>query len=185
MAETSQQMADRNVKARSAFHSVHPPLKSAPLQLKTYLSDSHVSTPHPLWSSYTDEESNLPARSVEPADEQSERDEPSDADDEVGGPVDEGPAEGEQPDDGEEDAEPGHDVCVDEAALVPGRHALGEVQVVRGDAQDNGGEDELRQAEDHGDKVGEDHGCGSVLRFCDVVVKVSIRGSSSWESVQG
>jgi hypothetical protein len=30
-------MADRKVKARSAFHSLHPPLKPAPLQLKTYL----------------------------------------------------------------------------------------------------------------------------------------------------
>jgi hypothetical protein len=39
---------------------------------------------------------------------------------------------------------------------------------VRGDAQDDGGEDKLRDAEDHGDQVGEDHGCGLVVLFWEM-----------------
>lgn len=109
---------------------------------------------------------NKPARTVQPVDQQAERHEPGDAEDEVGGPVDEGAAEGEQPDDGEEDAERGHDVRVDEAAQVPGRHAPAEVQVVRRDAQDDGGEDQLRQAEDQGEDVGENHGRGFLVMVC-------------------
>jgi hypothetical protein len=34
-ADTSQQRAEMKVKARSAFHSLQPPLKPAPFQLKT------------------------------------------------------------------------------------------------------------------------------------------------------
>lgn len=105
----------------------------------------------------------IPARAVEPVDKQAERHKPGDAEDDVGGPVDEGAAEGEQPDDGEQDAERGDDVGVDEAAQVPGRRAVAEVQVVRRDAQHDSAKDQLSQAEDHGEEVGENHGRGVVM----------------------
>lgn len=99
----------------------------------------------------------VPARSVQPVNKQAENGKPHNRDDEIGRPVDEGAAEGEEPDDREEDAEGGDDIRVDEAALVPGRSTLRDVQIVGCDSQDDGRKGQLRQAEDHGDEVRQNH----------------------------
>lgn len=81
---------------------------------------------------------------AELVDEQAEGDEPADGEGEVGGPVDEAGGEGEQPEQGEEEGEAGDDLGVDEAAELPGG-LVGVVEVVAGDACDDGPEDELER----------------------------------------
>ena len=80
---------------------------------------------------------------AEPVDDQAEGDEPADRDDEVSWPVNEAAAEGEQPDDGQEDGQAGDDLGVDEATQLPGRGTLGIVQVLAGEASDDGCEGQL------------------------------------------
>lgn len=80
---------------------------------------------------------------AEPVDDEAESDEPADGDDEVGRPVDEAAAEGEQPDDGQEDGDAGDHLGIDEAAQLPGRGALGVVQVLAGEASDDSCEGQL------------------------------------------
>ncbi len=75
--------------------------------------------------------------------------------------MDERAAEGEQPDDGEDDGKTGDDLGVDEAALVPRRRSLGEVEVLARQTGDDGSECQLRQAEDHGQEINENHVGGS------------------------
>ena len=57
--------------------------------------------------------------------------------------MDERAGEGEQPDDGEEDGQAGNDLGVDEAAQLPGRRALGVVEVLAGETCDDGRECQL------------------------------------------
>ena len=80
---------------------------------------------------------------AEPVDDEAEGDEPADGDDEVSWPVNEAAAEGEQPDDGQDDGQAGDDLGVDEAAQLPGRGTLGVVQVLAGEASDDGCESQL------------------------------------------
>lgn len=121
------------------------------------------------------------AAAVEPVHQQTEDGEPAGRDDEVDGPVDEAAGEGEQPKEGEQDGQPSDHLGVDEAPQGPGRLSSVGVQVVSGYTCDDGREDQLqrgsassfecglsgcrvkpylRQAEYHGDEIGQDHGDG-------------------------
>jgi len=102
----------------------------------------------------------ISASTVHEVNEETEAHKPHDADEEIRGPVDERAAEGEEPKEGEQDREAGDDLGVDEASLVPGRAVGNSMEVVAGEASDDGREDQLRQAEDHGEQVSENHDDG-------------------------
>ena len=72
-------------------------------------------------------------------------------------------AKGEQPNDGKNDGKTGHNLGVDEATLIPGRGALGCVEVLAREAGDDGSECQLRQAEDHGCEICHNHFGGICL----------------------
>lgn len=124
------------------------------------------------------------AAAVEPVHHQAEGGEPAGRDDEVDGPVDEAAGEGEQPEEGEQDGQPGDDLGVDEAAQGPGRLSFVGVQVVSGYTCDDARKDQLqrgsassleyglsgvrigpylRQAQYHGNEIGQDHGDGRLV----------------------
>lgn len=83
------------------------------------------------------------AGAAEEADEQAEGGEPAGGEDDVGGPVCEGAGEWEQPEEGEQDGQAGDNLDEDEAAQGPGGPAVLGVQVVAGDACDDGREGQL------------------------------------------
>lgn len=117
----------------------------------------------------------LPATTAEPVNQEAEGDEPGDGDDEIRRPVDKGAAEGEEPDDGEQDAQSGHHDRVDVSALLPARHAISDVEIARRDTEDDGGEGQLRQAEDHGDEVDENH-----LGGCIAAIRIGLIVNGAW-----
>lgn len=158
-ALTSQQMALKNAKATLAFHSaqVAVPPRAIPFQLKTYLSSVNNGSMLPP----PKEGDNLPARTIQPINHESKSNEPHNRHEEIGRPVDERRAEGEQPDESQEDGQAGDHLGIDEAPLVPGGSALGGVEVLARQTGHDGGEGDLRQAEDHGDQACEDHFGGS------------------------
>lgn len=79
-----------------------------------------------------------------------------DAEDKVDRPVGKGAREGNEPDQGKEDAERRNDFGVNEAPLGAAR-ALVVVEVLAVDTGDNGGEDELRAAQDQANKTVDGH----------------------------
>lgn len=81
--------------------------------------------------------------------DQAKSDEPQDRDENVDGPVDKASGEGEKPDNGEEDSQTGDHFRIDEATLLPTIGVADRVEIGAVKTSDNGGEDQLRNAEDH------------------------------------
>lgn len=117
----------------------------------------------------------IPAAVIQPVNKQAEGDKPGHADDKIDRPVDEGTAEGEQPDDGEQDCEAGDHFGVDEAPEVPRAGALDRMQVVAVEACHDGGKRQLREAQDDGEEVGEDH-----VGLCCRAISLVIWSVLSW-----
>ncbi len=101
-------------------------------------------------------------------DQNAEGGKPADGEEEVHGPVDEAAGKGEEPDEGEENGEARDNLGVDEPGLLPvGGRIRDQVQILAVDRGHDRGEDQLRQPEDHGKEVRQDH-LGRLLAWCSV-----------------
>lgn len=82
---------------------------------------------------------------------------PHDADDKVNRPVNEAAAKGQEPEDGQQHGDGRDGDGVDVAAIVPCRGVVPLVQELTRETGNDGGKDQLRHAEDHGDDIRDDH----------------------------